>query len=145
MIVKFSGKTSELDCLFEIIQDCGYDDFYLTKENQRLFIKEKKSLKKLLKESHNVFFEDRHNNKGIVLIWKSSGGDKTRNYIKLVASNLKEAKGLLTMLLWNYSKELYVKIKKNSPFIEAYKERGFKLIGLRGEEILFCRPSSLGD
>lgn len=139
MIASLKSLKKESNNLIEIISSCKNEDFYLTENNQRLYVNNLNVLKNLLKNSHSVFYEDRSENKGIVLVWKSYGGEKSRNYVKIIASNPETARGLLTVLLWNYDKDLYVKLKKDSSFISVFKEKGFKFAGGRGSELLLAK------
>lgn len=136
MIESLKNLKKESGLLLEVIKNCNIEDFYLTENNQRLYINNPTALKILLKNSHHIYYEEA---KGLVLVWKSFGGDKTRHYVKLIADDHSTAKNLLTILLWNYEKDLYVKLKKDSKLISAFKEKGFKFVGGRGLEILMLK------
>ena len=41
--------------------------------------------------------------------------------------------------MWHTRKDLYVKIKKNSPFVGSFKSKNFRFIGSRGNQILMER------
>jgi hypothetical protein len=139
MILQYTNKSDEFLDLLDIISNCKNEDFYLTENNQRIFIKDSETLKKLLSETEICFFENTPINQGIILIWRSHGGDKVRYYIKLIANNEETTRGLLTMLFWNFDKNIFLKIKKDSKFLHIFKEKGFKFIGGRGSEILLTR------
>lgn len=139
MIVTLKSKKKEMRDLVEVLENCNTEDFYVTENNQRVFVKDSNSLNKLLKNSHHVYFENEDKRKGIILVWKSFGGDKARQFIKIVADTPEQARGLLKMLLWNYNKELFVKLKKGSPFINIFLEKKFKFLGGRGSELLLMK------
>jgi len=140
MIELVRKKTiSEYFDLIDIVRNCDNQDFYITENNQRIFVKNTSDLKKLLKNSYNVFYENEFDRKGIILVWKSFGGEKARKFIKLVADSKQEVRDLLTILLWRYNKELYVKLRKESPYISVFREKGFNFIGNRGSEVLLFR------
>lgn len=113
------------------------NDFYITSNNIRNFIKDDKSLKLLLKESKDVrIVEEKGDILGLILLWKSFGNNITRFYVKLSAINKKIADQLLTVLLWNVKDEIYTKIKKDSSLLTIFKNKGFVFSGFRGTEIL---------
>ncbi len=139
MIESLKNLKEESHNLVEILTSCKNEDFYLTENNQRLYVNNLDSLKSLLKNSHSIYYEDRSQNKGIILVWKSFGGEKSRQYVKLIASNTETARGLITILLWNYDRDLFVKLKKDSSFISVFREKGFKFAGGRGSEVLLIK------
>lgn len=145
MVNCFKKKQSEFLDLLEIIENCSDDDFYLTRNNKRIFIKTSDNLKIILNESHHIYYENLDTEKGIILIWKSVGADIKRNYIKIAASNSGVARRLLTTLLWHYPESVFIKIKKNSPLIPIFKEKGFKFIGGRGSQILLERSKFFSE
>jgi hypothetical protein len=134
MISEFTNK-DYFDVL-EIIESFKDEDFYFTFNNQRIYINNLDSLKKLIKESNNIYYENSSIGRGIILLWKSFGGEKQRNYIKILCDNNNTARRLLTHLIWNFSKPLYIKIQKNSKFMPVLKEKGFHFVGGRGTQIL---------
>lgn len=127
----------EYDLALDFLSNNDDYDFYFTKDNARIYITDKDSLKKFVREcSCGYVYKDRGDYKGIILVWKSDGGGKARHYVKLNAENEKVAIGLITVLLWNFSKELFVKIRKESKFMNAFKHKGFRFMGARGVQIL---------
>lgn len=121
-------------------------DFYYTKDNIRIFIDSEKKLKTLLKESRNIYLiKEKGDVCGAILIWKSfSTLSKTeRFFVKINSLDIKVGDKLLTVLLWNFSKELYVKLKKGSSLLDVFKNKGFRFIGDRGKEILLFRSKPL--
>jgi len=115
-----------------------HPDFYLTQDNKRVFITEFKILKKLLEQSHEILISsDNGNIDGIILIWYGVAKDTKRKYIKINAKNEKIALKLLTVLLWNYlNSDLFIKINKQSSFIQVFRNKNFNFLGGRGREIL---------
>lgn len=111
-----------------------YKDFYLTINNQRLFIRENLELlfKKLRKGDKIAY-----GNYGLLIVTGISDKAK-RKYIKILAND-KEAKNLLKFLAWNFNKELFIKVKKNNPLINILLKSGFFQIGNRGKEVLLKR------
>jgi len=112
-----------------------YGDFYITKNNLRLFIK----------ENINVLFEalqagDKiaYCEEGIAVVTGFS--DKMpRKYVKLLTKNNDIAEKLLQIISWNLDCDLYIKIKKNNPLKGILVKNGFQFLGGRGKEILLIR------
>ena len=135
-----TGNRVELGWLVEFLNNNNNYDFYLTKDNSRLYITDVQSLRMLLRESIDVYAQkEKGNFTGVILLWRSSGGGKSRFFVKLVAKDKKVAKDLLTVLLWNTNMELYAKIRKDSEFLQVFKSKGFKFKGGRGVQILLHR------
>lgn len=145
MIELFKSGNQQTTDLMEILASCDNDAFYFTENNERCFITDEKFLRRLLSKSHHIYYEydSWTEKKGIILVWKSVGGDTERNYVKVIADSEDTAKRLLTILLWNYGQELYVKIKKDSPFVRVFRSKGFKFSGGRGSEVLMTRNKVL--
>jgi|WetSurMetagenome_2_1015567.scaffolds.fasta_scaffold399090_1 hypothetical protein len=115
-------------------------DFYITENNIRQYIKTEGTLKKLIRQATNpyVLFE-KGDCVGIILQWKSLGALEPRFYVKLGAINPSIADKLLTNLLWHTNKDLFIKLKKESPLMRIFKNKGFEYRGNRGNEILMYR------
>jgi len=140
MIKSFNyGKTKEkyLGTLLEFIKTNRDTDFYLTKNNKRIYIQTIKDLRTFLKSSDKIYIDE--NYQGIILLWKGFGADIKRYYIKLNAINKEIANKLLTVLLWNTNQDLYIKLNKKSKFLEIFKNKNFKFSGGRGKQILLYR------
>jgi len=112
-----------------------YSDFYITKDNQRLFIK----------QNLNVLFDNlkngdkiAYNDEGIIIVTGFSD-NFDRHYIKFLTKDTKTAEDLLKVLSWNLKIDLFCKLKKNNVIINILKENGFIFLGSRGEEILLVR------
>ena len=139
MIEPLTKKPNYTELSIFLIDEFDYD-FYITENNVRLYMTDKKHLKKFLRQCSMVFIKkERGDYKGVIGVWKSVGGGKTRYYIKLAATDFNMAKNLLTVLLWNFEKDLYVKIRKDSKFVSAFKNKGFRFHGGRGCQILLYR------
>lgn len=142
MIEKLSLKKNELLWLLDFIGEHNNYDFYYTQDNNRIYITDLRSLKKLLRNSLYVYVKkEKGDILGVILAWKSIGGGVTRFYVKILANSSKTAKDLLTVLLWNSDRDLFVKIRKDSKFLNVFKEKGFRFCGARGIQILLNRKS----
>ena len=136
MIQKLGNLDRSSVSILQILKECDTKDFYYIKDSKRIFINNKKDLKGLIKDSNSIYTcEER----GIVLVWKSLIGELERKYVKLAARDFQSAKDLIMMLLWNYSKELYVKTHKNSFILDAFRANGFSLVNDRGSEVLLYK------
>lgn len=138
MIIFKSGLSKkEKDMITSLVFEFTdiYSDFYLTKNNLRLFIK----------ENLNVFFEclqkgDKiaYCDEGLAVITGFS--DKmNRKYLKLLTKNDTVVESLLKVLAWNLDCDLFIKIKKNNPVKGILIKNGFRFLGGRGKEILLMR------
>jgi hypothetical protein len=122
--------------LLDFVKKYQNDNFYITENNERKIINDEKTLKKFLKETRSIYIiEDSGDVKGIIGIWKAIGIVE-RFYVKINAINDKTANNLITVLLWNNRKFLHAKIKKDSSFLNVFKDKGFEFRGDRGKEVL---------
>lgn len=122
--------------LLEEISDI-YGDFYLTKNNLRLYIKENQNiLFDCLKKGDKIAYDDN----GMAIITGFS--DKMpRKYIKILAEDNNQAEKLIKVINWNLKCDLFVKIKKNNPLKEVFQANGFRFMGGRGKEMLLVRKA----
>lgn len=135
-MINFLKKKKHLLPLWSFLKTHVHPDFYLTKDNKRLFITELKDFKQLLSQSYNVLVHEDNDINGIVMIWSGSGGDKKRCYVKLNAIDSRVADRLLTVLLWYTNTDLFVKVKKGSQFLNVFRDKNFRFAHGRGKEIL---------
>jgi len=112
-----------------------YSDFYITRNNCRLYVKENVNiLFDGLKKGNKIAFNE--NGLIIVLGWSDNFN---RHYIKFLTKDENTAEELLRVLSWNLNIILWTKIKKRNPIINVLKRNGFKFVGSRGQEILLKR------
>jgi len=139
-------KKQDFIGLLDFITSNRNSDFYITEENRRKYVNTSYDLTKLIKSS-NIIYLNKENGKilGVLLVWVSLGNNLKRKYIKVNAINKEVVKGLLTVLLWNKKSSYYVKIKKDSDYIKAFKEKGFIFKGNRGSEILLIKKMKSGE
>jgi hypothetical protein len=129
------GENSTVTSILEEIPDI-YSDFYITKNNLRLFIKENTDLLvECLKKGDKIVYSEEDG-----AIFVTGWSDKSpRKYVKILSKNERSADRLLKALLWNIDCELWIKIKKNNPILSILKRNNFRFIGNRGKEILLVR------
>ena len=138
MIVNFNkNKTGDFVSVLHLIKEQRNPDFYYTKDNLRHYINNEKEFKVFLRQSVYSLVDD--NYRGFLLIWKSVGGDQERNYLKFVAEDSLALNNVLNVLFWNYGAEVFVKVKKQSPFLNVLRKYKFNFVGGRGKEILLKR------
>ena len=143
-MIKFkTGKIDQkskqiISCILEELPDV-YSDFYLTKENLRLFIRENQDLLfDLLKKGDSIVFDEE---KGIIFA-TGFAEKRERKYIKILSKDPKAADQLLKALAWNIKTDLFIKVKKNNVILPILKKNGFIFLGSRGKETLLIRKKS---
>lgn len=129
--------------LLSFVIDNKNNDFFYTKDNERKLIDNDTSLKILLKEAKVIYIDELNDDiQGLVLVWEAVGGNLKRNYIKYLVTTPVILNNLLLQLIQNIKEDLYIKIKKDSPFLLAFKNSNFKFKNGRGKEILLIREYS---
>jgi len=135
LIKQYNQTSQSLFDILDVIKSFK-ESFYFTENNERIFVTDEHLLKKLLRQSAHIFYEDNDINSGLVLVWKSKSSELTRYYVKLLANNEDTARRLLTLLLWNTKKDLFIKIKKDSLYLKPLRQKRFEFSGGRGSELL---------
>ena len=136
---KFKSRLTKKEKLqiTEMVQELHdyFGDFYITKDNLRLFLKENISLLfEGLKSGDKICYDK----EGIIFVTGFS--DKNpRKYIKLLVKNEKAANDLLNMLSWNLKCDLWAKLKVRNPLVEVLKNNNFVYFASRGKEVLLVR------
>ena len=114
-----------------------YQDFYITKSNMRLFIKDNPEIiMKDLQKGDYIIYDTEE--KGILFVLGYSDKFK-RKYIKLLTKDAITADKLIAMLLINIEEDLYIKINKRNPLLETLKCWDFEFKAGRGKEVLMIR------
>ena len=128
-------ERTEINSLLDSISDL-YSDFYTTKENLRLFIKQNSHLlyEGISKGDKIIYGEE-----GILFVSGFSDNSR-RKYVKILSDKEENASKLIRFLNLQLTDiELYVKIKKENPILKSFQKQGYKFVGDRGKEILLCR------
>jgi len=145
MLIYKSGNLSKkeklvVESLLDSITDI-YSDFYLTRDNLRLFIKENSHLLfEGLSKGDKIIYGD----EGVLFIHGFSD-NAPRKYVKILARNEEDASQLLKLLNWNVNEELYAKVKKNNIVLRALQKNGFIWKGSRGLETLVYRKAKTNN
>jgi len=137
--IKIKSTLSQKDKkqIFSILGELSdyYSDFYITRNNIRLYIKENiEILYKLLNQGDKIIF----NENGIAVVIGYSE-KSSRKYLKLLTKSNIVADKLLKNLDWNISDDVFIKIKKNNPLKQVLLRNKYKFIGDRGREILLMK------
>ncbi|GAG02804.1 unnamed protein product [marine sediment metagenome] len=128
-------EESELTIFISDLSDI-YSDFYITRNNLRLYIKENTDLLyNCLEKGDQIAFSEE---KGIAFITGFSDKAK-RKYLKVLPKDGQSVDHLLKALLWQVDYDLFAKIKKNNPIRQILQRNNFKFIGDRGKEVLLLR------
>ena len=134
----------EFQTLERILQEYSdiYRDFYMTKGNLRLFIRENFHLfQKCLKAGDKVSFDE---TRGIAFITGFSD-NAPRKYLKVLCNDIADATHLTKSLIAKTNCDLWCKIKQNNPLTKALIRNGFIHYKNRGREILFYRKANIGE
>jgi len=114
-----------------------FEDFYITKEKERHFLKNNLLLIEKILQCQECYGIFNNGLKAILIIVKDKG---YRPYVKLLAENSKYTIDLLKFLKWTYfEKDLYAKFKKENPLSTMIIKTNFIKIGDRGRELLFFK------
>jgi len=117
--------------------DDKFQDFYLTEDKNRKFLKKDWSLIHKILIKQEVYGLENNGLKAILIIVREKG---YRPYVKLLAENSKYTIDMLKWLKWNYfEKDLYMKLKKENPLSQTIIKTGFIKVGDRGRELLFFK------
>jgi hypothetical protein len=112
-----------------------YRDFFITKNNLRLFIH----------DNTELFFSCLNNGDKIVfgeegIAFVTGFSDKSpRKYLKILVKQPEDAQKLVSLINWNLDIELFVKLKVNNPIVEVLKKIGFEFMAGRGKEVLLIQ------
>ena len=149
MIYQFKNSKKNIVDLLILLNDLKDSNLFITYNNERVKVNSHKTLKILLKSSYNCFYEDEGINRGIILISKSitpateSGKDDVvKHNVKFAVNTPESLNRLLIMLTWNTSKELCIKLEKNSKFLKVFKEKKFNCLWSKGNQLFLKRPKS---
>ena len=146
MITFHSGQISKKEetkisgLLCELIDI--YSDFYITRDNIRLYLKENQELLfDSLKKGNKIAYHEEY---GIAIVDGYADNAK-RKYVKILAKDVKSAFKLLRVINSNIKDTLYAKIKKKNPILQSFKNNYFEFKGSRGMEILLIREVKYGN
>ena len=133
-------KSKHISDIFYFVNETRdkYEDFYITKNRDRVFIKDRKVIEKIIKYQEVYGIYDK-GLQGIIVIYKEKG---FRPYLKILCKKNYYIYSLLKYLFWNFEGEVFIKVKKSSPIAKiasrfrSARKIGFQFMGNRGNEIL---------
>lgn len=110
-------------------------DFYITKNNLRLSIKENLNI-----ALNDVVNGDRlfYSENSIVFICGEADKSK-RNYLKFLTKTSDDLELIMNLVNKEYEDDLYAKLKKENEFIVTLLNMGFEVYKNRGKELLLFR------
>lgn len=118
-----------------------YSDFYITKNNKRLYLNDytnaKICLNDALKRGNKIIVcEEKNTIKGAALILGFADKNPKR-YLQLLTNNDNITKNILKYIFWNIKEDLYIKVKLSNPLGNLLERNHFKKIANRGNENLY--------
>ena len=114
-----------------------YRDFYITKNNLRLFIQDNFDvLLDCLKKGDKIAFDSF----GVAIVTGYSD-NSPRKYLKILTKDLKDVDQLLKIVYWNVKEDLFCKVKNTNPLKDILLKGGFTFIGGRGKEVLLMHKA----
>lgn len=133
MIRRLSHKDTTDFCEFVSRVKDSFEDFFITQNKQRVFLRDYKLIKKILKyqEVYAVIDKEIH---AILIIYKEK---PYRPYVKILTERKTYIYDLLKYLNWNFgNQELFIKAKRNNPIVYIAQKKWWNFLGTRGQEIL---------
>ena len=116
-----------------------YEDFYITKNKERYFLKNNWLLIEKILKKQEVYGLFNNGLKAIMMIIRDKG---FRPYVKLLSESSKYYYDFMIFLRFNFiDKELFTKLKNNNPLVEILKKKEFINIGMRGKEVLLVKKA----
>jgi hypothetical protein len=113
-----------------------YEDFYITIDKNRVYLKDQKLIKKILNRQEVFGIEEKGDIIALLLIYREKS---FRSYVRILSSKNSYIYDLLKFLNWNFNNELFIKAKKYNPIINIAQGFFFNFIGGRGQEILLVK------
>ncbi len=141
-MIKEYNKNNDEDNLLFFLNTYNNGNFYYTKNNTRVPIKNKEDVRDFLKDCSYVAVSDDKDMDGVLAIWKAEGNGVNRNFLKLLTDDAGIAEKLLSFLFWNRNEELFIKIARNSSLVRVLRDKKFVFLKNRGKEILLYRGKS---
>ena len=133
-------KNIDYTGILDLVKTMRDSDFYFTENNERFYVTDFSTLKRFLRACRFIYVKkEKGEYRGLVMLWKSTGGGKDRYYLKMCALTPNDARDLMTVLLWNVSKEIFVKIRKENKILPVIRSKGFRFLGGRGIQVLLSK------
>lgn len=124
-----------------------YNDFYITKNNNRLFLNDSKHatlcVNQALKKGNKIFIAEENNEIIGVMLILGYADKMPRKYLQILSDNDKVTKNLLKYLFWTIDLDVYIKIKSNNPLKRILEKNYFEKIVTRDNEVLYIHKRFL--
>lgn len=156
MIRKLTAK-DKLNFLDFCSQRDPSEDFYITKDNKRQFLDDKKVAESIfgncLRRCDICYVSEKDGMINGILLITGISEKADRKYLKILSRTNKVALDLLKYLNWHYHEDLHIKINLKNPIIRLFKNprnpknyrKGYKFLGGRGAQILLLRSQNGND
>ena len=136
-----------------------FSDFYITKNNKRLFLSNTEIAKQVFKEctkyANKCYIKEDNGEIKAVLLVLGFKDHFERKYIKILAKTKKDFEDLFTYLQWQKISNLFAKVKNtNTNFVKFDKKinrykpsyilrkNGFRVIAVREKEVLLKKEDN---
>lgn len=139
-MVEFFNKKKHYGDLIEFISENFDGDFYIEKNDRRIFINNVYSLKQFISSYSNILIcKDEGRISGVLGICSLKVLNGKRRYIKMNSFDRGSGDKLLSVLFWNTNDNYFIQLNKLSKFTNLLRSKQFKFFGGRGNEILLRR------
>lgn len=139
-MVEFFNKRKHYGDLVEFISENFDGDFYIEKNNRRIFINNIYSLKQFISSYSNILIcREEGKVYGVLGICSVKTVEGKRRYIKMNSFDRGAGDKLLSVLFWNTNDTYFIQLNKYSKLSGLLRSKQFKFFGARGNEILLRR------
>jgi len=138
----------------------SYSDFYVTKDNKRLFLNNiaiaKQVFTNCLKYNNKCFIKEENNEIKAVLLIIGYKDKFPRKYIKVLSRSKHDFQDLFAYLQWQNLKDLFIKVRNTNKNFVKYDEKtkrykpsyilrksGFSIIAVRDREVLLKKENKI--
>jgi len=135
-----------------------YSDFYITKDNKRLFLTNpdvaKQVFKDCIKYGNKCFIKEEKDEIKAILLIIGYKDKYERKYIKVLAKSKQDFQDMFAYLQWQELKDLFMKVRNTNKNFVKYDEKikrykpsyilrksGFSIIAVRDREVLLKKEN----
>jgi hypothetical protein len=117
-------------------------EMYITKDKQRIFLKNNLKLIKRILEHQECYGWFSSEMFGLLIVYREK---EFRPYLKILADTTSVAEDLIKFFNWNNHSEVFVKIKKYNNISRILQSNKFRIMGFRGQEILLKKEKDVRE
>lgn len=125
----------------------NYNDFYITKNNNRLFLDKPNHanicINEALKKGNKIFIAEENNEIIGVLLILGYTDKMPKKYIHFLTDNDKVTKNLLKFLFWTLDIDVYIKVKIDNPLKYILQKNYFEKVTTTENEDLYIHKKFL--